>query len=288
MSNAPSIAEKIRANRDVMTRSEAQLVEVILDEYPVSGLCSITELAEKAAVSSPTVGRLLQKLGYGGYGEFQAALRVELSEMISNPISKRVQWKSDLPEEHILSRYAALALDNQRSTLDGLDPAEFDVLLGLLADPRRRVFLAGGRITGVLAQYFYLHLQMIRPEVRILPMAGSWPHHLLDLRDGDVFVAFDVRRYENTTMMMAQMCHERGAEVALFTDQWRSPIRKVARLTFAGRISVPSAWDSMGSLMLLIECTIAALQELLWDSVQERTNALESAFDRTRLFRKFG
>ena len=90
MSTAPSIAERIRENRDTMTRSEAQLVEVILDEYPVSGLCSITELADKAGVSSPTVGRLLQKLGYGGYGDFQAALRAELSEMISDPIAKRV------------------------------------------------------------------------------------------------------------------------------------------------------------------------------------------------------
>ena len=154
--------------------------------------------------------------------------------------------------------------------------------------PAGSVFVAGGRITGTLAQYLYLHLQMIRPDVRLLPLGGSWPHHLLDLREGDVFVAFDVRRYENTTMMMAQMCVERGAEVVLFTDQWRSPIRKVARITFAGRIAVPSAWDSMASLLLLIECTIAALQETLWDSVKERTDALETAFDRTRLFRKFG
>ena len=285
---AKSVADRIRAKRDEMTRAEHQLVAVILDEYPISGLGSITELAGKAGVSSPTVGRLLQKLDFAGYGEFQAALRSELGEMISTPIAKRDHWATDLPDEHILGRYAREALANQRATLDEIDAESFDALCRLLADPARRIFIAGGRITGTLAQFLYLHLQMIRPDVRLMPVAASWPHDLLDIRAGDVLVTFDVRRYENATLLMGQMCHEKGAEVVLFTDQWRSPIHRIARLTFPARIAVPSAWDSMSGLLLLVECTIASVQALMWDSVKARTDALEAAFDRTRLFRKFG
>ena len=282
-----SIADRIKDKRETMTPSEVQLVTAILDEYPISGLCSITELADKAGVSTPTVGRLLQKLDFTGYADFQAALRRELAEMISGPIAKRDMWKTDLPDQHILNRYAHQAIANQRRTLDDIDAGEFDAFCRLLSDPDRRIFVAGGRITGTLAQYFYLHLQMIRPDVRLLPVAASWPHDLLDLRKGDVVVMFDVRRYENTTLTMGQLCHENGAEVVLFTDPWRSPIHKIARHTFTSRISVPSAWDSMAALMLLVECAIAAVQEQLWETVKTRTDALEDAFDRTRLFRKF-
>lgn len=282
-----SIAEAIQNTRAEMTRSEIQLANAILDEYPISGLCSITELADKAGVSTPTVGRMIQKLGYSGYGKFQAALRTELAEMISDPIAKRESWKSELPEEHILNRYGRAAIENQLGSLDDVDPIEFDGLCALLSDPKRRIYIAGGRITGAVAQYLFLHLQMIRPDVRLLPAAGSWPHDLLDISEGDVLIAFDVRRYENSTLQIAQMCDERGAEVVLFTDQWRSPIHRLALYTFSGRIAVPSAWDSALPLLLLVECAIASVQETLWESVKKRTDTLEEAFDRTRLFRKF-
>ena len=75
--------------------------------------------------------------------------------------------------------------------------------------------------------------------------------------------------------------------MVLFTDQWRSPVHRVATYTFTGRIAVPSAWDTCLPLMMLIECTIAAVQELMWETVKDRTDALEVAFDRTKLFRKF-
>ncbi len=129
---------------------------------------------------------------------------------------------------------------------------------------------------------------MIRPDVRLLPVTASWPHDFLDISENDVLIAMDVRRYENTTLVMGQMCHERGAEIVLFTDQWRSPIHRIAKHTFSARIVVPSAWDSMAALVVLLECAIAEVQERLWESVKHRTDALEKAFDRTKLFRKFG
>ncbi len=282
------VTDRLLAHRDKMTPSERQLVSVLLDDYPMAGLGSITELASAASVSTTTVARMLQKTGFDGYPQFQAALRGEVKEMISGPVAKRDVWQNDLPEEHILNRYSQQSLANQKRTIDEVDPEEFDSFCNLLSDPDRRIFITGGRITGTLAQYLYLHLQMIRPDVRLLPVAASWTHDLLDVRKNDVLVALDVRRYENSTMLIGQLCQEREAEIVLFTDQWRSPIHRFARHTFAARIAVPSAWDSMASILALMECAIAEVQERLWDSVKERTDELEQAFDRTKLFRKFG
>jgi len=282
-----TVSDRLLAHRDEMTPSERQLVTTLLDDYPIAGLGSITELAGAASVSTTTVARLLQKTGFSGYPQFQAALREELKEMISDPVTKREVWKNDLPDEHILNRYARQAIENQQRSLEDIEPKEFDALCGLISDTDRRIYIVGGRITGALARYFYLHLQMLRANVRLVPGGGSWPHELLDMRAGDVVIALDVRRYENTTLQLTQMCHEQGAVVVLLTDQWRSPIHRIATHTFSGRIAVPSAWDSGLTLVLLIECTIAAVQEIMWESVKARTDALEAAFDQTKLFRKF-
>ncbi len=282
------VTDRLLAHRDEMTPSERQLISVLLDDYPMAGLGTITELANAASVSTTTVARMLQKTGFDGYPQFQSALRGEVKEMISGPIAKRDVWQNNLPEEHILNRYSQQALANQKRTIDEVDPAEFDSFCKLLSDPDRRIFITGGRITGTLAQYLYLHLQMIRPDVRMLPFAASWTHDLLDVRKGDLLIALDVRRYENSTMLISQLCQEREAEIVLFTDQWRSPIHRLAKHTFAARIAAPSAWDSMSAILMLMECAIAEVQERLWDSVKERTDELEQAFDRTRLFRKFG
>lgn len=282
-----TVSARLIDHRDAMTPSERQLLNTLLDDYPIIGLGSITELAQAAEVSTTTVARMLQKTGYDGFPQFQAALRAELKEMISDPIAKRDMWKTELPEEHILNRYSRQGLENQRRSLDDVEPEAFDAMCALLSDPARTIYVTGGRITGTLAHYLYLHMQMIRPQVRLVASGGSWPHDLLDLKPDDVLVAFDVRRYENSTLTMAQMCRDKGAEIVLFTDQWRSPIHRLAKETFASRIVVPSAWDSCLPLLMLTECTIAAVQEILWETVKTRTDALEAAFDQTKLFRKF-
>ena len=70
-----TVADRLRRHVDSLTRSEAQLSDIILHNYPVSGLGSITALADAADVSTPTVGRLVQKLGFDGFPEFQLALQ---------------------------------------------------------------------------------------------------------------------------------------------------------------------------------------------------------------------
>lgn len=282
-----AVSDRLLAQGDQMTPSERQLMGVLLDDYPIAGLGSITELASKASVSTTTVARMLQKTGFDGYPQFQAALRAELKEMISDPIAKHDVWQNDLPEEHILNRYSTQGLENQRRSLDEIRPEDFDALCALLCDPGRSIFIAGGRITRTLAHYLFLHLQMIRPGVRLIANGGSWPHDLLDVKAGDVVIAFDVRRYENASLQMTQMSRERGAQIVLMTDQWRSPIHRIAQLTFSHRIAVPSAWDTCLPLLLLVECIIAAVQQAMWETVRKRTDALEAAFDETKLFRKF-
>ncbi len=283
-----TISEKIRDTFDTLTRAERQLADSLAENYPVSGLASITAVAQNANVSTPTVARMVQKLGFKGYPEFQAALRGELKAQISNPIAKHNNWAENAPETHILNRFADAAIQNIRRTLGQIDPAEFDGACALLADPKRPVHIVGGRITRALADYMFTHMQVARPDVTLIAAnANAWPHYVLNMKAGDVFVIFDIRRYEHDLLRLADMAKTRGVEIILFTDQWSSPIAKFATHRFNCRIEVPSAWDSSMAMMLILETMIACVQDCTWKTTSGRLEELESLFDRTKLFRKF-
>ncbi|MBF8190260.1 MurR/RpiR family transcriptional regulator [Nonomuraea sp. K274] len=58
-----------------LPRGERAVVRVLLDDYPFAALGSLRALAERAGVSPPTASRLFDRLGYGGFADFQAAVR---------------------------------------------------------------------------------------------------------------------------------------------------------------------------------------------------------------------
>jgi len=283
-----TISDRIQSKLDDLTRAERQLADSILENYPASGLGPLSALAKDAGVSVPTVARMVQKLGFSGYPEFQTELREELKAKAKSPIAKHDTWTEAAPSEHLLNSFTEAVIDNIRHTLGQIDPSEFDRACQMASDTKHHLYIVGGRITHTLAEYLFLHMQVIRGQItHIQSTSNAWPHYLLDVKEGDVFIVFDMRRYENNTLKLAEIAHAKGARVILFTDQWRSPIHRFAEISFSSRIIAPSAWDSAVTPMLLLETMISTAQSLTWGDTKDRMEALEGMFDQTKLFRKF-
>lgn len=283
-----TVAEIIRERFIDLTRAERQLVNVLMENYPVSGLGSITVIAETASVSTPTVVRMSKKLGFKGFPELQAALRGEVEATISNPIAKHDRWSENAPDTHILNRFADVVAENMRQTLRHLDPEEFNSVIKLLSDRKRAVYVVGGRLTRSLADYFFTHMQVIRENLTLIPSnSNTWPHFVLNMKPGDVLVTFDIRRYERDILRLAEMATSKGVSLVLFTDQWGSPAAKHAIHSFNSRIEAPSAWDSSVVTLFIVEAVIAAVQTENWQETRDRMKALEDLFDQTKLFKKF-
>ncbi|HHX91678.1 MAG TPA: MurR/RpiR family transcriptional regulator, partial [Paracoccus sp.] len=196
-----STESRLRAALPGLTRAERQLAAHMLGNYPVSVLASVASLARGAGVSAPTVVRLVQKLGYSGYPEFQSQLREEVAEKLASPIAKRDKWAGSAGNDHILSSFTAQVIENLNATLSQIDRAGFDRVAALLGDPQRRIHMMGGRLTQAIADYFTTALSVMRGDVALLShMPNTWPPALLDMREGDVLVVFDIRRYEQTVL----------------------------------------------------------------------------------------
>lgn len=282
-----TVSDVINAHFDALTRAERQLAASLLDNYPVSGLGSITTVAENAGVSTPTVARMVQKLGYRGFPDFQAHLHHELEATLSSPIAKHDRWAANAPGTHILNRFADAIMNNLRQTLSQIEIEEFDGAAALIADRKRNIYVVGGRITKALADYLFTHLQVIRPNVtQLASNPSAWPHYVVNMKAGDVIVIFDIRRYEQEMETFARIARARGVEIVLFTDQWASPIAKLAARVFRIHIEAPSAWDSSVVTLFVVEALIEATQSANWGETRERIKSLEELFEASRLFRK--
>jgi len=283
----PIVKELIQDQTAVLTPAERQLTDALLRDYPVAGLQSITRLAEAAGVSTPTVIRLARKLGFDGFPELQEALRDEASAQIKQPILKREGWPEGRTDSEAFRDFAKAVFDNLNHTIDRLDPATFDAIAKLLADPRRRIYLSGGRITRSNADYFFNHLQIIRPGVTLLSQSANvWPQYLLDMDHRSVLILFDIRRYEGELMKLASLAQDREATIVLFTDQWGSPISRIATHVVNAMVEVPSSWDSTIAVNLIVEALIAEVQSRRWEKAKDRIADLEKMFQATRIFRK--
>lgn len=283
----PTIAELLRTQFNEFKPAERKIAAHLLNNYPMSGMVSITELSGNSKVSTPTVMRTLNRIGFRSFVSFQKALKQELSDVLADPVERHAQWARDTPKEHILNQLADSVVTNLSYTMNQLSHETFNEVVGLLSNQKNGVHLAGGRITHTFADYMCTHLEVVRKSVQRLPFTASlWPHHLLDMKKNDVLVIFDVRRYEADMLHLAELAHSKGVNIVLFTDQWLSPISSYARYSLPVRMETPSGWDSGVPTLFLIEAMIMAVENKLWRNTSSRMKELEKIFDYTGPFRK--
>jgi len=250
----PSITELIADKIESMPAGERRAAHALVASYPVLGLKTVAEFSAQAGVSSPTILRFVARLGFGNYAEFQAALQDELAAQLQSPLSRREGSTGGTG-----SALANAVVGNIEETFRHLSDAQIGDMARQLADPKRRIYLAGGRFTDPIARYLAAHLMLLRTNVfHLAGQENSWRDRLVDMGKRDVLVVFDIRRYQESVVAFAEKARQRGATILLFTDQWLSPAARFARHVVAGRTAVPSPWDSSAALFVVVEALIAA------------------------------
>lgn len=267
-----SIAESIADVIDGLPAGERRAAQSLISNYPVVGLKTVAEFAAQAGVSSPTILRFVSRLGFGAYAEFQSALQNELEAQLQSPLTRRQRSHAG-PRGSL----AEAAIGNIRETFQHLSEKQIETMAGLLADPRARIYLAGGRFTDPLARYLAAHLLLVRGNViHLSGQESAWRDRLVDIGKRDVVMVFDIRRYQDSIVTFAASARQRGATVLLFTDQWLSPVARIAAHVVAGRTAVPSPWDSSAALFVAIEALIAAVTRKLDAQGAARMAAIEA------------
>ncbi|MCE4057948.1 MurR/RpiR family transcriptional regulator [Pseudomonas sp. Au-Pse12] len=254
----PSLRDLITAPTLDLTPSERKVVRALLDHYPRNGLGPMSRLAEHAGVSDPTIVRLVKKLGFSGYGEFQEALLSDMDDRLRSP-STLLRPRAQVAQGDTWGRYLA---DSQRALQDTLaltQPEDIRVLMDWLLDSRHSVYCFGGRFSSFLAHYLFNHLRLMRPGCYFLDDNAQLPDRLFDVQRQDLVLLFDYRRYQSQALRVASAVKAHSARVVLFTDIYASPLRELADLVISAPVESLSPFDSLVPALAQVEALIACL-----------------------------
>jgi DNA-binding MurR/RpiR family transcriptional regulator len=256
---ATSVVDRVRRGLPGLTRAERRAARTVIAGYPVSGLGTVADLAAMSSTSSASVVRLVQKLGFEGYSQFQSAIRDELATRSSGPADRIDRGDASWTEPGTLARVASAATRTVASIQETIPESEFEAAVELLCDPTRPVKLVGGRVTGLLGAYLQHHLARARQHVSTFPVDSRGRHSaLLDITRRDVLVVLDVRRYDPDVAAIATAASHRGATVVLLTDVLMSPIASIAQVVLPTRVDAPSPFDTTVALLVVLEALATA------------------------------
>ena len=163
LASAKTLAERIRRDLAQFTVSEKRAAK---------SCCTITHSrasepsrnSRPGPASAPSVLRFVTRLGFGGFPEFQKHLREELEAQLKSPLMKADSGEVGVAGASEFASFAGAVIENMRATVESVPPTEFEALVALLSDPRRRIHFAGGRFTDALARYAERHFRIVRAD----------------------------------------------------------------------------------------------------------------------------
>lgn len=270
------VPELIAAVGDRLTPTERRIAEAVLAEPTLLAFGTVTDLANRAGTSRPSIVRFAGKLGFDGYTQLQAHVRRSMSQQMSRPIDR-------IGQLHPL-------LVPSRAALEGSLASVFRAVEGnrikALGDPlvsAREVWIMSGETSQAAAHALHSGLTMVRPGVHLID-DHSVGRDLGGIGRGDAAVVIDFFRYRRLSISAARLLSELGVDVVVVTDGPLSPLVPLA--TEWCEIEVPAIgpFDSSASAVALAELLVAYVAERLHSKARDRINRTEELWAATEVY----
>jgi len=249
------INDEVFARMDELSPAERKVARALLAAYPGAGLDSAASLARTAGTSTPTVLRLVARLGIASWSAFQTRLRDEVSHHMNSPVQRSAEGIA-----HDAGNGLGRAITERNALVDGLaasvPPSEFDRAVMVLAQRPKQVVVLGGYFSRYFAMVFAAQLDQVMPHVDfVAEPLGHDVGTFLRLGRGGVAVILDFRRHESAAQEAAALAKRRGATVVVITDTTLSPAAESADIVLPVTVAgIP--FDSMAPLLVLLEALV--------------------------------
>jgi DNA-binding MurR/RpiR family transcriptional regulator len=266
-----------------LTPSDRRIADYLLRSYPTGLLENASSIARALKVNVSTVSRFFPKIGYRSIRAAHRELKERLDFLIASPLARsQVEPRQAGNGQRSLQEVLRLDVRNIQETFGGVSLPDVQVLLRLLLDRRRSIFVFGARKHYSLSYYAFIQLNGVRENVFLASTGNFFVADLLArLRPGDVLWLFDFRRYPRLSGKIADYCASVSAPIVLFTDSPLAPLARVATLKFIVATRGVSWFDSYTAGVSLINALLAEYVRSAGAAARKRYTVRE------RLFRHF-
>ncbi|WP_229809098.1 MurR/RpiR family transcriptional regulator [Salinicola rhizosphaerae] len=253
------------------------MAKYIIDHPSDFGLDPVRETARKAGVSTYTLIRLAERMGFSTFDELREPFRHAL---VSTTGGDQPLWMESLEEAGGLGRIQAEASRNTLSivqrSLEHLDPARLQRVIDLLLNAEA-VYLTAVRASYAMA--FYLHYvgRMALPSLQLIPRhMNSAIDDLHTAREGDVMIAITLTPYSRETIEACQFARRKGLKLVLISDsEIVSPDFRADETLVASVLSTHH-FGCYAGMMAVIETLLAMLVAQGGEAAQGRIQSYET------------
>jgi RpiR family carbohydrate utilization transcriptional regulator len=222
---AGAVLARIRGLESSLTKSEGAVAQLVLTHTDEVVGMSVEALAERAGVSTATVMRLCQALGFSGFREFKIALAYEQGGARAPALEVQMR-DGDTPAE-LLRKVVQSEVQALEETLDLIEASELEAAVSALAAAGRIDIYGMGSSTPVVVDAYYRFLR-IGLNVSTPPDSHMQSVAAAVLRPGDVALIVSHTGRTQEVLTAARKAKEAGATVIALTSFFRSPLLQLA------------------------------------------------------------
>ena len=251
-----SIDARILDVYDTLTEGEQRLAEVVLETQGRLHSFTAGELAAKAQVSNATAARFFKHLGYKSYG--QARLASRRSEAWGSPLYELASAAGHAQPSDLF-QHLAQDIQNMSRTASLLGSDLVSEAIAIL-EAAPRIWVIGFRNSYVLANYARALLVHIKPDIRLLPIAGmTLAEDFVRLRPEDALFIVGFRRRPAVLHKLMEHANGVGAKSVLITDLTAARSARLATVALRCHTRSDTLFDSYAAPISVINHICAAV-----------------------------
>jgi DNA-binding MurR/RpiR family transcriptional regulator len=259
MTEEVSLREAITFSFPGLTKKRKEVARFVLDNEYFVAFASVAEVAQKAGVSTATVVRFCQALGYEGYSHLQAAIRQTFPRFTTTVQRLEARLTSRLPESDLLARVCATDIENIKHTMELVDTETFEAAVTEICRATS-VLVVGEGLSAPPALFFAHSLKVMGFPVQVVTTGGEpLSLELSMLRPSDLLVGMSFWRHFRETVEAMSWAKKIGTNRIAITDSEVSPLAQLADYVFMASVDGVAHSSSPIALISLINALVAAL-----------------------------
>lgn len=261
--------ERIRQERNNMSKSFARLADFLLDSYIQSAFMTASELAHELDLDAATVVRFAQTLGYAGFPDLQREIRQRvLADLLVRPEQARVEESVSGVVTHAM-RDLVEAIEQTRLTLDTDQVAQ---LVEMIGAARRIIILAENPAQAAAYNLVHFLEQGGFPIYIARPGVTDLARTVHTATPQDLLIALEITGQAPYISRALTAARNKGLPTAAILGSASLASGRAAKVVLAARAN-----PSLGVGIISVEAIIYALCQALHWRFAERFAGAEQA-----------
>lgn len=264
-----NVLEKIKKVFAHGLGQQKKLAIFIIENYKQASFMTSTQLAMASHVSSATINRFCQQLGYKGYSDFQS----DLQALLQNELTAldRVETRTD--QKFALEKVWTTEINALHQALKRISLDSYAEALNLLAQARN-VYVVGHQACEPVAVYSAYCLSKIKSHVERFDLGAlDCLGTVSRLGPDDVALVFHMPRYPIKTFQSLQILKAAGVKIVMVTHSELCENAQFSDVLLVTPVCYHQFADGLSPLISLVN---ALALDLYKHNKQEGTRCLQN------------